>query len=107
MRIVFSSNNLSETVLIRDAIARRGIDVMIQNAYAGHSAVPEFRPAVEICVVDDADYNLARRTVEETLSTIDSKIEGEPWDCPACKTDNPASFELCWNCGEARTVTTR
>jgi hypothetical protein len=102
MRKVFSSMDISETVLVRDAIVRHGIETITQNEYSGHSAVPEFRPPVEIWVASDADYDAARRVVESTLSVIDSKIEVPPWRCAHCNTENPGSFELCWNCGNLR-----
>lgn len=102
MRKVFSSNVVSETVLIRDALLRHGIEATVQNAYSGHSAVPEFRPPADIWVTNDADYDAARLLVEETLSTIDSNSEVAPWYCASCNAENPASFELCWNCAKER-----
>ena len=100
MRKVFSSMDLSETVLVRDAILRHGIEAVTHNEHAGHAAIPEFRPAVENWVTHDTDYEAARRLVERTLAVIDSKVEAPPWRCAACRTENPASFELCWSCGK-------
>ena len=102
MRKVFDSMDISETVLVRDALIRHGIEAITQNEHSGHSAVPEFRPPVEIWVAHDSDYDIARRLVESTLSVIDSKTEAASWSCANCGTDNPASFELCWSCGTER-----
>jgi hypothetical protein len=102
MRKVFSSNVVSETVLVRDALLRDGIMASVQNEYSGHSAVPEFRPPAEIWVTQDADYEAARKIVEATLSTMDSKADAAPWRCTSCDAENPASFELCWSCGKER-----
>jgi hypothetical protein len=102
MRKVFSSNVVSETVLVRDALLRHGIAATVQNEYSGHSAVPEFRPPAEIWVTHDTDYEAARKLVEDTLSTIDSKTDADPWRCAGCNAENPASFELCWSCGRER-----
>jgi len=99
MRKVFNSMDISETVLVRDALIRHGIEAITQNEHSGHSAVPEFRPPVEIWIANDTDYDTARQLVEDTLSIIDSKSEGPSWSCAACNADNPASFELCWSCG--------
>ena len=101
MRKVFSSNILSETILVRDALHRRGIDVSIQNENSGYSAVPEFRPPAELWVSEDRDYDLARRIVTEALATLDSKTTAPPWTCNHCREQNPASFEVCWNCGRS------
>lgn len=102
MQKVFSTNIVSEAVLVRDALLRHGIEATIQNENSGYTAVPEFRPPAEIWVTNDADYDAARRLVAETLSTLDSKTEGPPWRCVDCDMENPASFELCWNCGRLR-----
>lgn len=102
MRRVFSSSIVSEAVLVRDALLHHGIEASIQNENSGFSAVPEFRPPAEIWVTHDTDYAAAQQVIEDTLSNIDSKTEGAPWHCAGCDSENPASFELCWNCGRVR-----
>jgi len=102
MQKVFSTNVVSEAVLVRDALLRHGIEATIQNENSGFTAVPEFRPPAEIWVMRDADYAAACRLVEDSLSTLDRKTEGPPWHCGNCDTENPSSFELCWNCGRVR-----
>ncbi len=99
---VFSSNVVSETVLVHGALIRHGIEATTQNEHSGRSAVPEFRPPAEIWITHDADYEAARRLVAETLSALDSKADEPQWVCPGCATENPASFELCWSCGRDR-----
>lgn len=100
MRKVFSSNEVSEVVLVRDALARRGIEVKLLNEFSGTSAVPGFRPPAEIWVARSQDYEAARKVVAETVSTIDGEAASEPWTCPRCGEANEASFEVCWNCGK-------
>lgn len=102
MRKVFSSNEPAETMLIRDALVQQGIAVTIQNALSGRSAVPEFRPEAEIWLDDESDYEPARKIVTTALAKLDSQSEEAPWSCSGCKEDNPASFEVCWNCSTAR-----
>jgi hypothetical protein len=104
MRKVFSSIEVSETVLVRDALLNHGIEAIIQNEYSGRSATPEFRPPADVWIVRDADFDSAGAVITETLSTIDSKVEGAPWVCASCKSENPASFELCWSCGGERSA---
>ena len=99
MRKVFSSNEVGETDLIRDALAHHGVDATIQNQYSGRSAVPVFRPPAEVWIARDEDYEDARRIVVDTIATLTSKTGGKPWVCSHCNEENPQSFELCWNCG--------
>ncbi|RPI64366.1 MAG: DUF2007 domain-containing protein [Lysobacterales bacterium] len=99
MRKVFSSNEVSETVLIRDALVHQGLEATIQNEYSGGSAVPAFRPPAEVWVAHDRDYEDARRIVAATISTLDTKSDAKPWICSSCREENPESFEMCWKCG--------
>jgi putative signal transducing protein len=102
MRKVFSSNEPSETVLIRDALLHRGVAATIQNEFSGRTAVPEFRPPAEVWVTNDHEYDEARRIVVEALAAIDSKLDTAPWVCPNCREENPQSFDICWNCARER-----
>jgi hypothetical protein len=101
MRKVFSSNEISETVLVRDALLHHGVDVTIQNEHSGRAAIPGFRPPAEVWVTHDHDYENARRIVVETISTLD-RSDGEPWVCSSCREENPQPFEVCWNCGKEK-----
>ena len=100
MRRVFSSNNVTETVLVRDALLNGGVPVSVQNELSSQSAVPGFRPPAEIWVEDEAFYGRAKRIVMNTLAVLDSKTTGHPWRCEHCGEENPQSFDLCWNCGQ-------
>ena len=99
MRKVFSSNELGETDLVRDALVHQGVEATIQNQYSGRSAVPVFRPPAEVWIARDEDYENARRIVVETITKLTSKAGGKPWVCSHCDEENPQSFDLCWNCG--------
>jgi putative signal transducing protein len=99
MRKVFSSNEVSETALVRDALVHHGVAVIIQNEYSGRSAVPGFRPPAEVWVRRDDDYENARRVVIDTITTLHSKSDTKPWVCSNCEQENPQSFDICWNCG--------
>jgi hypothetical protein len=102
MRRVFSSNQISETVLVRDALLQHGVEAIIQNEQSGMAAVPEFRPPADIWIRNDSDYDRAHRIVVKMLATIDGKSQLPPWVCGNCSEENPQAFELCWNCGHDR-----
>ena len=98
MRKIFSSYELSEMVLVRDALIHRGFQVTTSNEHAGFTPIPEFRPQVDLWIPDEADYQRARGIVAEMLSTLDSKAKHAPWMCVQCGEENPRSFESCWSC---------
>lgn len=99
MRKVFSSNEIDETTLVRDALVHHGLEATIQNEHSGRSAVPGFRPPAEVWVSRDDDYEKARRVVVDTIATLNSKTAAKPWVCSHCEEENAQSFDLCWNCG--------
>jgi hypothetical protein len=99
---VFSCVDITEAVLVKDALVHHGIEVTTPNEYSGQSAVPGFRPPAEVWITRDSDLDAARRVVTDTLSTLDNKSVGPQWVCTSCGTDNPPSFELCWHCGKDR-----
>lgn len=99
---VFSSNELSETVLVRDALQHAGYDATIQNKHSGRSAVPGFRPPAEVWVTRDQDYESARKIVVDTIATLDAEPGLAPWVCSSCREENPGSCEICWSCGRAK-----
>lgn len=102
MRKVFSSNEVSETVLVRDALLQQGMGATLLNEYSGQSAVPAFRPPAEVWVSRDEDFEKARRVVTATLATLDGNPGGAIWVCSKCAESNPQSFETCWQCAQER-----
>lgn len=100
MRKVFSSTEVSETVLVRDALVHHGVEATIQNEQSSRAAIPAFRPPGEVWVVRDGDYEKAREVVVSTVSKLDAASDAEPWVCDRCREENPQSFEICWNCGQ-------
>lgn len=102
MRKVFSSNEVSEVILVRDALAYHAIEVKVLNEFSGTSAVPGFRPPAEVWVVRNQDYEAALKIVADTIATIDRDAAAEPWVCPSCGERNEASFEVCWSCQTER-----
>ena len=68
MRRVFSSNDVTETALVRDALVQNGIEVTIQNEHSGRSAVPAFRPPAEIW---RDDCNVEHRRVRTDVGVLE------------------------------------
>lgn len=102
MRKVFSSNVTSQTMLVRDALQRHGLEVTVQNASESLSPVPGFSPPAEIWAMRDGDYEYAQRIIKEALAVMAHQADLPEWMCGRCHEANPPSFEVCWNCGADR-----
>jgi hypothetical protein len=48
-----------------------------------------------------ADEEKAAREEDERLQEISAPARRE-WVCQFCKADNPATFDVCWNCSNQR-----
>lgn len=99
MRKVFTSNVTAQTILVRDALERDGLEVTLQNVNESLSPVPGFSPPAEIWAMHDADYARAQRIVNATMATITRQSALPEWVCAHCHESNPPAFEICWNCG--------
>lgn len=102
MQKVFSSIEVSETVLVRDALLHHGIDAVIQHEHSAYTAVPAHRPPAEVWIRDHAALEAALEIVRQTVAKLDAKTDGEPWSCANCSERNPPAFDLCWSCGHPR-----
>jgi hypothetical protein len=55
----------------------------------------------QVWVDDDAAADRAKAIIEEFTR---KRPAGPSVKCPHCGEENPASFELCWNCGRDLTA---
>ena len=81
-----------------DLLADRGIRARVLNANASSLAgeLPIDAALPQVWVDDPADAPRAREVIDAfTRDAVSTAVV----KCPACGEDNPASFDLCWNCG--------
>ena len=81
-----------------DLLADRGIRARVLNANASSLAgeLPIEASLPQVWVDDPADAERAREVIETFRR---GTVHQGTTKCPACGEDNPASFDLCWNCG--------
>ncbi len=68
------------------------------SSLAGELPVDVARP--QVWVDDATDADRARGIIDEYVRAAPS---GPPVACRKCGEENPASFDLCWNCGSGLT----
>jgi hypothetical protein len=54
----------------------------------------------------EVERELYQATGEEESNTPASIPESSPWICDICHEENPATFELCWNCQNPKSEST-
>ena len=75
-----------------------GIETEIRNDVLG-GATGEIAPGetwIELWVVKKAQAQAATSLIKEILE----QTECDDWLCNYCQESNPATFDLCWQCGE-------
>ena len=97
MKRIYTARNLPEAYLVRDLLAQSGVATHVFNEHAmaamGELAFGSAYP--QVWIVQEHQEQHARSVIADyetrPVSTATKK-------CFACGEQNPAEFELCWNC---------
>ena len=94
--MVYTNENAFIVGNARNILESQGFCVFVKNEHAASiiGEVSAFDSWAELWVIDDSDYEPARKLLENTFRNSNQP----PWMCHQCGEDNDASFEYCWNC---------
>jgi mono/diheme cytochrome c family protein len=83
--------------MVAHLLGQVGIETRIfnENAQGGMGEIPFMHVWPEVWVVDDRDSERAQQLIRE-LEGTDTVSQVA---CASCHEQNPANFQLCWNCG--------
>lgn len=102
MKQIFVSQHLFEVEMRKEQLEQAGIQCMIKNqrssGLAGEIPFTEVFP--ELWVVQDEEYDRARRLLDDGLVALPSSQAG--WICPGCDERHESQFATCWKCGLER-----
>jgi hypothetical protein len=106
MQCVYFAPDLARAQLVLDMLQQHGLIARVLNTHASTLAgeIPLFHAGPQVWVVHDRDVTAARSLIETMEATASSDASQR---CAACGEDNPAGFELCWQCGAALTTASR
>src|SRR5512145_1321519 len=90
--------SLPDAHILREVLEQSGIEAHVfnENAQSGAGQLPVTEAMPEIWVADERDLARAREVVREFESA--PRVTGSV-ACGHCGEDNPANFQVCWNCG--------
>jgi len=97
MKRVYTAADLPDAHLLAHALESHGVRARVfnENLQGGFGELPHIYP--EVWIEDERDWQRARDV------TADFEREAAPRDravhCPACREENPGTFEICWHCG--------
>jgi hypothetical protein len=96
--ILLLRTDRTQAYLLRDILAMNGITAHVFNEHMS-SIVGDVPPEValpQVWLDDDDDHVRALKVLREY--GIRRNRSGVLF-CPACREENPATFEICWKCG--------
>lgn len=97
MKLVYTHPNSMVVGTMASLLAQAGIETEYRNELLG-GAVGEIAPGetwVELWVINDGDAEEGTRLIKAAME----EPEREDWLCTLCEESNPATFEVCWHCG--------
>ena len=99
MQKVYTNQNIAMVGAMRSYLEENDIAVQIRNEFSSSvmGEVPFLEVWPELWVGDHA-YLQAETLLAEMQG---SSVSDRDWSCASCKEANPASFEVCWQCGRA------
>ena len=94
--MVYTNENAFIVGNARNILESQGFRIFVKNEHAASiiGEVSAFDSWVELWVIDDCDYEPARKLLESTFQNSNQP----PWTCDKCGENNDPSFEFCWNC---------
>jgi hypothetical protein len=104
MKKIYSSPHLVDIHRLKHVLESNGIESIIQNENLAAAAgeLPPSECWVELWVLDDGKYQIARETLTRTLSEEKESVGKGPWRCPRCGEEMEGQFTECWQCGTSR-----
>ncbi|MCA9548058.1 MAG: hypothetical protein KC613_26815 [Myxococcales bacterium] len=96
--VIFSSLNLAEAHLVHQALRQARLKATLRNALRaplmGEIPADDARAEVTVAPEDEA-------AAQAVIAALEAQGQGDEWACRDCGEANPASFEICWQCGRA------
>jgi len=101
MRLIYSSLKLLEVHHLKNLLEAEGIRCHIKNELLSRLAgdIPFTECAPELWILDDRDFDRARRIVADLGR---APRASPPWQCSRCGEALEGQFSDCWRCGAPR-----
>ena len=96
---LYCANNLLEATLLQDILSDSGIKVEIFNQHSAGAVgeIPTTEIWPELWIQNHSEKERALSLIQ---AFQDQQGDGSEHNvlCADCKEENPANFDLCWNC---------
>jgi hypothetical protein len=99
MKKLYTHENRMIVFNLKNVLRAEGIETIVVNEFAAGGAgdLATFDTWPELWVEDDDKLEQAQAIVQGILTSRTAN----DWICRVCQEPNDASFQYCWNCGQA------
>lgn len=99
MRRAYTAAHLPDAHLLAHSLEAHGIPARVfrETLQGGVGELPHVYP--EVWIENESDWERARALISKFEQDV-GRDRGAV-QCPSCREENPASFEICWQCGTA------
>jgi len=100
MKRIYQAGNLQDAYILSNLLSAASIDHHILNSYqhGGVGELPFTHTYPEIWLVNENDESKARALIVEFEQPLTNQTPERA--CPRCGELNPATFQICWHCGD-------
>ena len=100
MKRIYQAGNLQDAHILSSLLSDADIDHHILNSYqqGGLGELPFTHTYPEIWLVKDNDESKARAIIADFEQPLTNEMPERV--CPKCGELNPATFQICWHCGD-------
>lgn len=101
MKRLLTAESLIDIGHYRNLLEQAGIACTIKNEQlaGGIGEIPFLECSPELWVLDNAEWEQAKRLLDADRQAVQS---AQPWQCSDCGETIEAQFEACWQCGQLR-----
>ena len=98
---VYKAANSSEAYFIKGLLEQNSIDVRLlgENLSVAMGGLPLEVIQVDLLVRKE-QFDKAKKIIIQYENELKNKNNKKNWICSYCSKNNPATFEICWNCNK-------
>jgi len=100
MPVVYTAANPVEAHLCQQYLESQGIKAVVDGEilWMSRGEFPLNEASYPRVSVSPEDFERAEKLIADFQSEPQPSETLEPWTCPNCEEENPADYEICWNC---------
>ena len=101
MKQVYIASDMIDAELFKDFLLSKSIPAEVKGAMlVGIIGEIPANTYPTVWVVEDRDFDLARKCVDEYENRVNVIAQMCNWMCNKCGEENEPQFQLCWSCGQ-------